>query len=338
MAIGKEVGDVSDTTLRFLRQIGVEHVGLPAQTSTEPARSRPLVPPPQEEPAGSQPPPWDGAVLRGLRDRVERFGLVASAIALPVSGNVLLGRPGADADLAAIRRSIEAAGRAGFEVVTYSFSALRASEGYRPLEDHGRGGAHVRSFDASRIEGLPPLSSVGRHGKDELWDRLRGFLRAAVPAAEAAGVRLAVHPNDPPVAEFRGVAQPVRTLDDLKRLIATVDSPANSVYLDTGVLTEMGEDAPAAIRWLGERDRLGAVHFRNVHVEVPFQRYIETFLDDGDCDMPACMRALQGIGYAGMLEPDHTPGIHGDTFDTWIGWAFAIGQIIALRSATAEGP
>jgi mannonate dehydratase len=182
------------------------------------------------------------------------------------------------------------------------------------------------------------LSSVGRHGKDELWDRLRGFLRAAVPAAEAAGVRLAVHPNDPPVAEFRGVAQPVRTLDDLKRLIATVDSPANSVYLDTGVLTEMGEDAPAAIRWLGERDRLGAVHFRNVHVEVPFQRYIETFLDDGDCDMPACMRALQGIGYAGMLEPDHTPGIHGDTFDTWIGWAFAIGQIIALRSATAEGP
>ena len=140
MAIGKEVGDVSDTTLRFLRQIGVEHVGLPAQTPTEPAQSRPRVPPPQQEPAGSQPAPWDGAVLRGLRDRVERFGLVASAIALPVSGNVLLGRPGADADLAAIRRSIEAAGRAGFEIVTYNFSALRASEGYRLLDTTGAGG------------------------------------------------------------------------------------------------------------------------------------------------------------------------------------------------------
>lgn len=333
MSIGKEVGDVSDATLRFLRQIGVEHVGLPAQPSTEPALSRPVVPPPQSGPAGAQPPPWDAAVLRGVRNRVVRYGLVASAIALPISGNILLGLPGADADLVAVRHSIEAASRAGFKVVTYNFTALRASEGYRLLEGRGRGGSRVRSFSAARIEGLPPLPSVGRHTRDEMWERLIEFLRIAVPIAETAGIRLAGHPNDPPVAEYRGVAQPIRTLDDIKRLVAVVDSPSNSVYVDTGVLTEMEEDAPAAIRWLGQRDRIGAVHFRNVHVEVPFERYVETFLDEGDCDMPACMRALHEVKFAGMLEPDHTPGIHGDTSDTWIGWAFAIGQIIALRNA-----
>jgi mannonate dehydratase len=166
-----------------------------------------------------------------------------------------------------------------------------------------------------------------------MWERLTYFLRAAVPAAEAAGVRLAAHPNDPPVEVFRGVAQPVRSPPDMQRLVQEVDSPANCLFLDTGVLTEMGADVPAAIRWFGQRDRIGFVHFRNVRVAVPNERYVETFLDDGDGDLGAWMRALYDAGYRGAVEPDHTPGIDGDTPDTWIGWAFAIGQLVALRNA-----
>ena len=331
MTIGKELGDVSDATLRFFKQIGVEHVGIPPRPSTEPTRSRPLVPPAQTGPPGPQPEPWDPSELRRVRERVARFGLTASAIALPVSGRILLGIPGRDADIERARRSIAAAGEAGFSVVTYGFTALRASEGYGLVE--GRGGTQYRAFDAARVAGLPPLAEVGTHTREGMWERLAGFLAAVVPAAEAASVRLAAHPNDPPVPEFRGVAQPLSTFEDLKRLIAAADSPSNSVYVDTGVLTEMGEDAPAAIRWLGGRGRIGCVHFRNARVGEAYFRYTETFLDDGDCDMTACVRALRDVGYVGMVEPDHTPGIRGDTLDTWIGWAYAIGQIVALRRA-----
>jgi mannonate dehydratase len=218
-------------------------------------------------------------------------------------------------------------------VLTYSFTALRASAGYRSLDGEGRGGAHLRAFDYDVVKDLPPIEGVGTHTRDAMWERLSHFLERVVPVAEAAGVQLALHPNDPPVEVFRGVAQPVRTLEDLKAVTRIVDSPANTIFLDTGVLTEMGEDAPAAIRWFGERKRIGTVHFRNVVVQRRYERYVETLLDAGECDMAACMRAFAEVGYEGALDPDHTPGFDGDTLDTHVGWAYAIGQMIGLRAA-----
>jgi mannonate dehydratase len=333
MQIGKELADVSAATLGFFRQIGVEEVSVPPRLITEPRRSRPLIPPPQLGPAGPQPDPWDERELGQVREQVKGAGLVASAVPLPISGSILLGAPGRDADIERICESIRAAGRAGIRTLTYSFTALRASEGYYLLEGVGRGGATLRAFDAARVRDLPPLGGVGEHTRAEMWERLRHFLQAVIPVAESAGVRLAAHPNDPPVAVFRGVAQPLATLEDLRRLTEAADSPANTIYIDTGVLTEMGENVPAVIRHFGRRGRIGFVHFRNVRVEAPTDRYTETFIDEGDCDMSACARALHEVGYDGMIEPDHTPGIPGDTLDSWIGWAFAIGQMIALRRA-----
>jgi mannonate dehydratase len=335
--IAKQLADVSDATLRFFRQIGVEAVGVPTRLVTEVRRSRPHVPPAQEGPAGPQPPPWDADGLRRVCDRVRAFGLEPYTATLPVSGNILLGRPGRDADLETVQTCIRVAGAAGLSVLTYSFTALRASAGYYAVDGGGRGGAHLRAFDAGRVRHLPPVDGVGTHTREELWERLTRFLHAAVPAAAAAGVRLALHPNDPPVAAFRGVEQPVRSLADFERLLGVVESPANCLFMDTGVVTEMGEDAAAAIRAFGARDRIGFVHYRNVRVDVPHERYTEVFFDEGDGDMAACMAALYDAGYRGAVEPDHTPGIDGDTTDTWIGWAFAVGQIRALRDAAAGG-
>jgi mannonate dehydratase len=331
--IAKQLADVSDQTLRFFRQIGVEGVGVPARLVTEVRRSRPHVPPAQNGPGGRQPPSWDADELQRVCDRVREAGLTPATVTLPVSGALLLGRPERDDDLERIRHCIRAAGSAGLRVLTYSFTALRASAGYYAMDGAGRGGAHLRGFDFDRVRAMPVIPDVGEHSREAMWERLTYFLRAAVPEAAAAGVRLALHPNDPPVESFRGVGQPVRSLADLKRLVAVVDNPANSLFLDTGVLTEMAEDVPAAIRYFGARDRIGFVHFRNVRVEVPYERYVETFLDEGDGNPAAWMRAFYESGYTGALEPDHTPGIDGDTTDTWIGWAFAVGQILALRNA-----
>ncbi|HEV2121160.1 MAG TPA: mannonate dehydratase [Chloroflexota bacterium] len=333
--MGKQIADLSEASLRFYRQIGVEQVGIPGRYVTEPRRSRPMVPPAQERPAGPQPPPWDVDELRRICDRVREFDLEPVALSLSVSGRIMLGLPGREDDVATIRASIARAAAAGLRVLTYSFTALRASAGYYLMDGAGRGGAAYRGFDSQRIASLAPIPEVGTHTREEMWARLTWFLREVVTAAEDAGIQLAMHPNDPPVPEFRGVAQPVRSLADLEQVLDAVDSPANTLFLDTGVLTEIGESAPDAIRRFGARGRIGMVHFRNVLVQEPYYRYVETFHDEGDCDMAACMRAFVGTGYSGMIEPDHTPGIVDDTLDTHVGWAFAVGQIVALRNAYA---
>lgn len=335
--VGKELGDVALITLRFFRQIGVEVVGMPTRwnetAGTNPTK-RPLVPPAQTAPPSAQPPAWDEEELRRIKSRIEAFGLTPVQANLPLSGNILLGRVDRDQDLAIVKHNIGLAGRLGLRVLTYNFTALRASEGYGARYGQGRGGADLRDFDDDRIAQLPPLPSIGEQSSEAMWERIDYFLRAVIPTAEAAGIRLAVHPNDPPVPVYRGVAQPLSDLAGLRQLVELVDSPANSLFFDTGVTTEMGEDAVAAIHDFGRRDRIGAVHFRNVRVATPYTQYVETFQDEGDCNMAACMAALHQVKYQGMVEPDHTPGIDGDTADTRIGWAFAIGQIIALRKAT----
>ena len=329
--ITKGLADLSEETLRFYRQIGVEEVGLPARYVTEVRPSRPHVPPAQSGPPGRLRDPWRVDDLTRMRERAAAFGLDATSISLPLSGDILLGATGREADLDRVRANVRAAGAAGLRVLTYSFTALRASEGYFPLDGAGRGGADLRAFDYDRVRDLPPLETVGRHTREEMWGRLERFLRAVVPAAEAAGITLALHPNDPPVAEFRGVAQPVRTLADLQRVLSVVDSPANCLYLDTGVLTEMGERAEDAIRDFGARGRIGSVHFRNVTVVAPSSATPRASWTRATGILaPGC--APSTSGYRGAIDPDHTPGISGDTADTHAGWAFAIGQLIALRN------
>jgi mannonate dehydratase len=304
------------------------------QTGKAPG-TRLLVPKTQTGPSGKQPDPWDRSELIRIRERIESFGLIPSVAGLPLSGNILLGKEGRDQDLEKVIACIEIAGEIGLEVLTYNFTALRASEGYAARVAGGRGGSDLRDFDNDRITKLPPLDSVGRHTEEQLWKRIEWFLKTVVPVAESAGIRLAVHPNDPPVPEYRGVAQPLSTLDGLKRLIEIVDSPSNSLFFDTGVTTEIGQDAAEAIRFFGSRNRIAHVHFRNVRVETPRYKYVETFLDEGDCDIQACMKAFKEVEYSGLLDPDHTPGITDDTPDTRIGWAFTVGQLVSLRNSVS---
>ena len=330
--ISKGLGNLAEETLRFYRQIGVEEVAVPSRFNTR-INLRPLVPPAQRKAPGPQPDPWGAEELRRIADHVRSFDLEPTTLNLPLSRNILMGRPGRDADLEKVRKAIRIAGDVGFRVLTYNFTALRASEGDGACHNAGRGGAHLRDFDYQRIRDLPPLPDVGVHTWEEMWERLEYFLTTVIPVAERAGIRLAVHPNDPPVPEYRGVAQPLNDLQSLKRLLQVVDSPANSLFFDTGVATEWGEDAAAAIRYFGERDRIATVHFRNVCVNEPLYKYTETFIDQGECDMRACMRAFADVGYSGGIDPDHTPGITADSEESRIGWAFAIGHMIALRSA-----
>ena len=138
-----------------------------------------------------------------------------------------------------------------------------------------------------------------------MWANITYFLKAVIPVAEQSGVRLALHPNDPPAPLSRGSEQIMGTVEGWKRLIGIVNSPANGITYDCGVTREIGDDPVAVCRYFATRDRINHAHFRNVRMHVPREKYEEVFIDEGDVDMFAVMRELVRSGYRLAIYPEH---------------------------------
>jgi mannonate dehydratase len=281
-----EAGD-DEAGARRIKQLGVDHVI-----------------------GGGGPIPWDEDRLKERMGRLRERGLTLGNLMIAGFPNAIYGRPGRDGDIEKVIRSIRAAGRAGLPVVEYNWYAHRAMEGY--FEETGRAGAGWTGFDYARMKGLPPLAEEGAHTLDEMWANITYFLKAVVPVAAEAGVRLALHPNDPPAPVSRGSGQIMGTVEGWKRLIGIVDSPSNGITFDCGVTREMGRDPVEVCRYFGDRDRINHVHFRNVRVERPYERYIEVFLDEGAIGMFGVMRELVRQKYPRLVFPEHPRGIDYD--------------------------
>jgi mannonate dehydratase len=273
--------------MRKFRQIGVEHVLM-----------------------GGPPIPWQEPDLRAIIDRFRAGGLTVANMMIGGFPKTLYGRPGRDEEIDKVIQSIRAAGRVGLPVIEYNFYAYRLTEGY--YEELGRAGAGMTAYDYNKSKDLPPLPETGTHTLDGMWSNITYFLRAVVPVAEKAGVRLALHPNDPPVPRSRGSEQIMATLDGWKKLIEIVSSPANGITYDCGVTREMGEDPVAVCRYFGERDRINHAHYRNVVVRKPYVEYTEVFPDEGQVDMFAVMKELVRQKYPRALYPEHPRALDAD--------------------------
>ena len=212
-------------------------------------------------------------------------------------------RPGRDEEIDKVIQSIRAAGKVGLPVIEYNFYAHRLTEGY--YEETGRAGAGMTAFDYDKVKDLPPLEREGAHSLDEMWANITYFLKAVVPVAEQSGVRLALHPNDPPAPISRGSGQIMSTLAGWKRLIDIVKSPSNGLTFDCGVTRELGEDPVEVCRYLGARDCINHVHYRNVKVRKPYEKYTEVFLDEGDNNMFLVMKELVRQKYPRLIYPEH---------------------------------
>ena len=112
--IGKGIGDISEQTLRFYRQIGVDAVVMPTRWRTEPGTGeRKLVPPTQTGPKGAQGGIWDERELQRIKARIESYDLIPLIAGLGISGRILMGQRGREDDLHIIKANIEIAGRLG---------------------------------------------------------------------------------------------------------------------------------------------------------------------------------------------------------------------------------
>jgi mannonate dehydratase len=195
------------------------------------------------------------------------------------------------------------------------------------------------AFDYERVRHLPPLDEVGAHSLEEMWDNVTYFLKAVVPVAEQAGVRLALHPNDPPPPISRGSGQIMGSVEGWKRLVDIVPSPCNGITFDPGVTRETGEDPVAVCRYFGERDCINHAHYRNVVMRVPREQYTEVFLEEGEVDMFAVMQELVRQGYPRLIYPEHPPQIDADRehpfkgISSYTGFAYTVGYARAMLQA-----
>jgi len=276
-----------DTGMRKVKQLGVDHTL-----------------------SGGLALPWKEADVRSRMERYKAGGLTLGNMMMAGFPNAIYGRPGRDEEIGKAIESVRAAGRAGLPVIEYNWYVHRALEGY--YAEVGRGGSGYTSFDYDRVKDLPPLPEEGAHTLEETWVNITYFLKAVVPVAHESGVRLALHPNDPPAPISRGSGQIMGSLAGWKRLVEIVPSPSNGITFDCGVTREMGEDPVEVCRYFGSRDTINHVHFRNVRMRVPHEKYTEVFPDEGDVDLFAVMKELVRQKYPRLLYPEHPRGLDVD--------------------------
>jgi len=278
--------------------------------------------------------PWGYMPLVRIKTRYEDYGFSLDVLeSRPPMNKIKLGLPGKDQEIEYVIHLIENMGKLGIPVWCYEWMPImnwmRTS-----TTTPARGGALATSFDYELMKNAP-LTEYGEVPDEVLWENLDAFLKIVVPVAESAGVKLAMHPDDPPLSPIRGLARIMRSIDNYQRLLDLYPSPVNGITLCQGNFTLMTDDLPAAIRKFGEQNKIFFVHFRDVR-GTP-KKFVETFHDNGKTDMFACMKAYKEVSFDGVCRPDHVPTMAGDNNDrpsySNIGRLFAIGYLRGLQEA-----
>lgn len=305
----------SDTNLTILRQLGVEEAV-------------------HYDMAGL---PDDPDALAAIAARYARYGLKWTiAESGPPIDRIVLGKEGWQDQTARYKRTLSALGRLGVEVVAYNFMPQVFEDAMvirTAMDRPTRGGALTSGFRMADLDMLDLAHGEAPIPRERMWDNLERFLREVIPVAEAAGIRMALHPDDPPLPRLCGLERIAGTVEDFDRVLALSDSPANALTFCMGCMAEGGYDIPALVRrWAG---RIGFVHVRDIRGR--WDDFIETFPDDGQTDLLAVFRALADTGYAGPLRSDHAPlmasdGAANDGY-AMTGHIFAMGYLRGLAQA-----
>jgi mannonate dehydratase len=300
---------VTDDDLHFLQQIGLRWVRLEYEQGDVPLDT-----------------------LRAAQQRFAGFGMqIYSGVHYSYrSTKVQLGQPGRDQDIETYCQFLRDLGTLRVPIASYDFHPANTYT----TNMVQRRGYTAREFDLNDFRNRVEKQAFEReYSADEIWANYTYFMKAVLPVAEKAGVKLALHPDDPPLAKMNGVAKLFTHYDGYRRAEQIAgNSPNWGLTFCVGTWSEggdrMGKDVFQMIRDFGGRQKIFEVHFRNVTGPLP--HFVETFPDDGYLDMYQVMKALRQAGFTGAVEPDHVPRLAGDTGLLRAGTAYCIAYMRAL--------
>jgi mannonate dehydratase len=263
--------------------------------------------------AGQSAPPegersWEEKTLVRVRDQFRASGLELVALEdTPPMDKIRLALPGRDEQIQWWIDMIHAASRVGVRTLCYNWMAIR---GWVRTHDAiaDRGGALVTGYDHRYMQSLGDVVEPNEFTENQLWDGLSYFLNAVIPHAEAAGIVLGMHPDDPPLPIIRGIPRIMRSVENYDRLLSLSDSPSNGITFCQGNFALMTSDLPPLIERWGTRIKF--IHLRDVYGTV--EEFQETFHDAGPTDLSACVQAYVNAGVSGILRPDHVPTLAGE--------------------------
>lgn len=278
---------------------------------------------------------WELVDLVKLRLSVEQWGLKLSALEnVPPHfyDQIMLGGPRRDQQIENMIYTVRNIARAGIPIFGYNWMP---SHVWRTPPRAIRGGALATAYDDRLGQQYPPTH--GRvYSEEEIWQNLEHWIRIITPVAEEEGIRLGIHPCDPPVEVLGGIPQVLRSFAAYKRLVEIYPSDANGIEFCQGTFSEMadGVDIYEKIRYFGSRNKILYVHFRNVSGVVP--TFHEEFVNTGYVDMYRAMRTYFEVGFDGFFIDDHVPQTFQDTAWGHRGRAFANGYIQGLIEAVKK--
>ena len=279
---------------------------------------------------------WPEESLAGMKAQCEARGLIFDVVeSIPVHEDIKLGRNDVDGLLDVYCENIRRCAKYGVKCVTYNFMPVfdwtrtqldkTAPDGSTSLVmywdqmkdlDPLKDDIHLPGWDSSytQEEVRELIGAYAELGEEGLWRNLEHFLKKVIPVAEECGVRMAIHPDDPPYPIF-GLPRIITREENLDRFLALYDSSANSLCLCTGSLgCAKFNDVPALVRKYAAMGRIAFMHIRNVMImdDGSFEERAH-LTSCGSLDMYEIVKALTDHGYDGYVRPDHGRMIWGET-------------------------
>ena len=309
---------------------------------------------------------WGEESLQKMKEACESHGLVFDVVeSIPVHEDIKLGRGDVDHLLDVYCENIRRCAKYGVKCVTYNFMPVfdwtrtqldkvapdgstslvmywDQMRGLDPLKDD----IHLPGWDSSytQDEVRELIGAYGKIGEEGLWANLEKFLKKVIPVAEECGVRMAIHPDDPPYPIF-GLPRIITCEENLDRFLSIVDSPANSLCLCIGSLgCAKSNDIVAMVEKYAKMDRIAFMHMRNVKIMEDGSFEERAHLSScGSLDMYEVVRVLVEAGFDGYVRPDHGRMIWGETgkpgyglFDRALGATYINGLFEAVEKAYAK--
>jgi mannonate dehydratase len=282
---------------------------------------------------------WKYETLLRTRNRFEDHGISLEVVEdRPPMNKTVLGKEGRDKEIERVKQLLRNMGRLGID--TYCWVWTENPVGVLRTSDSvpDRGGSRQAGYEHKWVKQAEDHPAAGI-SEEELWENLKYFLNEVVPVAEEAGVKMALHPDDPPLPSVYGIPRLVNSIENYSRILDLYDSPYHGVTFCQGNFSLMSNDVESAIREMG--DRIHFVHFRDVVGTA--DSFVETWHDDGPTDMLSVMKAYRDVGFDGPIRPDHVPKMIGeeDRDETYAGYTdmgrlFAIGYMKGLLEQTAD--